>query len=222
MIKLRWHRLFLLRQKRNNSFKGHNVMRIIYNKNPLLTLVELDDNDKKEFWYKIKIKEMEDLLFGAYNFIESDKYQNKVKQYLDPSYYMSEEGKSKLDERCDELLECFLTDLMGAHSGDCTCVPASCIKCHAESILGINTIVGLNKYSANKISAAFGKNNEKSVDEALDSLLNYKPIISTQEQEKWDKIGGYEKHLPRWQLEAKNAYDWLLKYKIEYLDKVKN
>ena len=33
-------------------------MKITYNKNPLLTTVELDENEKKELWYKIKIQEM--------------------------------------------------------------------------------------------------------------------------------------------------------------------
>lgn len=197
-------------------------MKIIYNKNPLLTVVELDENEKKEFWYKIKIKEMEELLFSAHHFIEDPKHQDSAKKYLEPSYYMSEDGKSQLDERCDELLAIFLADLGGIHSGDCTCVPASCTKCYAESILGIDTIKGLSKYSANKINTAFGKDNEKSIDEVLDSLLNYKPIISAQEQKKWDNIGGYDKHLPKWQLDAQKAYDWLLNYKKEYLDKVKD
>lgn len=196
-------------------------MKIIYNKNPLLTTIELNELEKKEFWYKIKLKEMEDLLYSAHFYLEESNIQNidKTKKYLDPSYYISENGKSALDERCDELLDIFLSDLKYTHSGDCTCVPCSCSKCYAEFILGIDTIKGLSKYSASKINSAFGKNNEKSIDEALDSLLNYEPVISAEEKVRWDKVGGYEQHLPRWKAEAKNAYDWLLQYKNEYLNK---
>lgn len=199
-------------------------MKIIYNKNPLLTTIELDDFEKKEFWYQIKLKEMEELLYGAHCYVEDSKYQNidKVKKYVDPSYYSSEDGKSALDERCDELLEMFLSDLKNTHVGDCTCVPCSCTKCYAESILGVDTIKGLSKYSASKINSAFGKKNENSIEQALDNLLNYEPVISAEEKERWDKVGGYEQHIPRWKTEAKNAYDWLLQYKKEYLDKDSN
>ena len=48
-------------------------MKITYNKNPLFTTVELDENEKKELWYKIKIKEMEELLFSAHFYLE-EKY----------------------------------------------------------------------------------------------------------------------------------------------------
>ena len=53
-------------------------MKITYNKNPLLTTVELDENEKKELWYKIKIKEMVEILFSAHFYLE-EKYYNLQK-----------------------------------------------------------------------------------------------------------------------------------------------
>lgn len=188
-------------------------MKIIYNKNPLKTVVELDEHEQKEFWYKIKIEEMEELLFEAH-FYSEDKYldMERVKEAVDPKYYMTEKNeKSELEKRCDELLEHYLMELRGWHVGDCTCVACSCSKCHAESLLGIDTIKGLGKHSAYKIDAAFGKNNEKTIDEAIDSLANYKPIIA--DPKVWEKVGGYERYVPRWTAEAKAAYDWLVEYK---------
>ena len=131
-----------------------NTMKITYNKNPLFTTVELDENEKKELWYKIKIQEMEEILFSAHFYLEEKYFDLKrAKDDLDPDYYCNEEDnkKSKLDERCDMLLETFLSELQSNHIGDCTCVACSCMKCHAEGLLGIDTIKGLGKHTAHKI-----------------------------------------------------------------------
>lgn len=186
-------------------------MKITYNKNPLYTTIELDEQERKEFWYKIKLQEMENLLFEAHFNLEDGKYfnLNSARDAVDPSYYTVEEDveKSKLDEHCDMLLNYYLESLQSCHVGDCTCVPCSCSKCHAESILGIDTIKGLGKHSAYKIDNAFGKGNEKSIDEAIESLANYDPKAN------WE---GWEAHAPRWNAEAKAAHEWLVAYKSKY------
>jgi hypothetical protein len=182
-------------------------MKIIYNKNPLRTTVELDEIEKKEFWYKIKINEMTNLLYEAHFFLEEN--LEKVKKAVDPEYYSSE--NNELDKRCDLLLEQYLNDLQDIHVGDCTCVAMSCSKCHAESILGIDTIPGLKKHSSYKIDGAFGKNNEKTIEEAIESLKNYK--VNIENPKEWDRLGGYEQYIPRWMEEAKDAHDWLVDYK---------
>jgi hypothetical protein len=192
-------------------------MNITYHKNPLFTTVELDDYEKKEFWYKIKIQEMEELLFDAHFHLKEEYFKiEEAQRAVDPDYYLHEKNndKTKLDKRCDLLLEHFLEELQSRHVGDCTCVPCSCSKCHAESILGIDTIPLLKKHSAYKIDDAFGKNNEKSISEALDALKNYQP----QRTGSW--LNSPEKdflqHLPRWKSEAQDAYEWLLNYKNQY------
>ena len=190
-------------------------MDIIYNKNPLYTTVILTEQEQREFWLKIKITEMEELLFEAHFY--SDDTQDcfsidRVKKAVDPDYYMAENRheKSKLDKRCDHLLEVFLQDLQGCHVGDCTCVPCSCMKCYAESILGIDTIPGLRKHQANKINSAFGKDNERSIDDAIEYLVNFDPTLKNE---------GYEEHFPRWIAEASEAYDWLVKYRDGHFSK---
>ncbi len=194
-------------------------MKITYHKNPLYTTVELAEHEKKELWYKIKIEELQNLLFEAHFHFKEGQFQDmkRVQESLNPDYYLDEEKpeqKSKLDERCDELLNYYLDELKSFHSGDCTCVPASCLKCVAERTLGIDTIPGLKKHSSYKIDGAFGKNNEKTIDEAIESLANYTPVKG----ESWNQFSQeeFDKHVPRWTAEAKNAHDWLVHYKNTY------
>ncbi len=188
-------------------------MKITYNKNPLYTTIELDEHEKKELWYKIKVEQLEELIFGAHFHLKEGKYFDleKARKEVDPEYYCTDE-KSPLDKRCDELLAYYLDDLQSCHVGDCTCVPCSCSKCHAESLLGIDTIPGLGKHSAYKVDAAFGKDNERSIEEAIAYLANYEPAPPS-DPKTWEKVGGYEQHIPRWKAEAKVAHDWLVNYK---------
>ncbi len=135
-------------------------MKIIWNQNPLRTQILLDEHEKKEFWYKIKIEEMEHLLFGAHFYLIDGKDYfdiDRARQEADPKYYMVDPPKkSGLDERVDELYQYFIGDLEdNSHCGDCTCFAASCSKCQAEHLLGIDTIKGLGKHEANKIQWAF-------------------------------------------------------------------
>ncbi len=179
-------------------------MNIIYNKNPLYIKVELDPFDQKELWYKIKIQELEELLSNANFHLQEDKYLDiqRAQEYSNPNYYCTD-SKSKLDERCDMLLDRYIQELKSSHIGDCTCIPCSCLKCHAESLLGINTLQGLGSHSAYKIQEAFGKKNEKTTFEAIDYLANYEPKAT------W---AGWEKFAPRWKSEADLAHAWLVEY----------
>lgn len=213
-------------------------MKITYNKNPLCTTVELDEHEKKELWYKIKCNELVDLLFDAHFHLQDETKWfdlDKARKALEPKYYLEDEDENGIENlksrlaaddwpsraeglnaRVTMLQEHYIQELMGFHIGDCTCVPCSCSKCHAEGLLGINTLKGLGKHSAYKIDGAFGKNNERSIDEALESLKNYStepPADLTG----WDKVGDWEKHVPRWTAEAKAAYEWLKQYNENFL-----
>lgn len=194
-------------------------MKITYNKNPLWTTVELDENEKKELWYKIKIKEMEELLFEASFNLRDGKHYNleQARKAVDPEYYMTEEGdENKIDKRCDEMLNYYLSELQSNHVGDCTCVACSCLKCHAEELIGIDTTKGLGKHSAYKIQSAFGIKNERTIDEALEYLKQYNPTKGAG----WENFSqeDFDKYIPRWKTEANAAYEWLLNYKKEKLN----
>jgi hypothetical protein len=203
-------------------------LKITWNKNPLFTTIELDDHEKQIFWYKIKVKEMENYMFSAHFHLEEGQYYDlsRARKSLDPEFFLSaetdQEERSGLDKRVDELLEMYLNDFMGSHCGDCTCVPMSCTKCHGESILGIDTIKGISKHSLHKIEGAFGKNNERSINEAIAQLENYGEKLlegpSKDDDPVWKKVGGWSAHVPRWTAEAKHAQEWLVNYRAEHLD----
>ena len=211
-------------------------MKINWNKNPLKTTIELDEHEQEVFKLKIKVKEMEEALCSASihldpanaSWVMKENYRRTKphtietliaevrKDYLNMDYILGE-GKDErsLDGRVDEMFQYYMDDLASYHVGDCTCVPCSCTKCHAEDLLGINTIKGLGKHAAYKVDAAFGKDNERTIDEALESLRSYNPTRPA-DMSGWDKVGGWDKHLPRWKTEATSAYDWLLNYRNEH------
>lgn len=107
-------------------------------------------------------------------------------------------------------------ELQGSHGGDCVCWPCTCFKCLAEDHLGISTTKGLGKHEGSYIMGAFGKNRDRTIDEAIESL---KVNHSYETRDKvWDKYPReeYEKHIPRWESERKNALEWLEAYKKEH------
>lgn len=179
-------------------------MKITYTPNPLNCVIELDEHERKEFRYKLIIEELEDAMHSAsFHLNPEDKYYKpeQARAELDMEYYFGQE----FQKRIDELLNYYLEDLKGPHGGDCTCVPCSCSKCHAEGMLGIDTIQGLGKHSAYKINDAFeGLFGERTIDQAIKKLEHYKPKAA------WK---GWEAHADRWKAEAAHALEWLKKYR---------
>ena len=203
-------------------------MKITYKPNPLETIIELDEHEQRDLWHKIRFERMTDMLFSVHYELTCKKDGpdiEAIKREVDPDYYLNEDdstsGKSKLDKSCDESLAHYLEELAGSHVGDCTCFPMSCSKCHAEGLIGIDTIKGLGKHSADKIYHAFVyKEGEiwkyRNIDEALEILKSYNP--TPQPGSGWEKVGGFFSHVPRWKEEARLAYEWLLNYKNTVLD----
>lgn len=112
----------------------------------------------------------------------------------------------------NELHDDYVAALRGTHVGDCTCVPCSCLKCHAEGYLGINTIPGLGKHLAYKVNAAFGPDGERTIDEAIEYLANYDPKPTSP---MWDgRLELWESCLPRWRDEASRAHAWLIEHRV--------
>lgn len=102
------------------------------------------------------------------------------------------------------------TALSETHVGDCTCVPCSCTKCHAEHYLGIDTMPGLGKHLAYKVDHAF--RGDRTIDEAIAALANYDP---QPESPMWDgKRELWDSCLPRWREEAAQAHTWLVAYRL--------
>lgn len=199
-------------------------MKIIYNENPLRTVVELDEHDRQIFWLKIKLEEQENLLFTVhFNLTRNESFSGDsidldvAKKSANPDYYMSEKDgeKTPLDKRVDMLFETYVQELAGWHSGDCTCVACSCMKCHAENILGIDTLKPFpGKHELAKIESAFAQG--RSIAEALIYLKEHK--YSREKPESWKSFTQeyYETLLPRWEAEQARAYEYLSNYAKEH------
>lgn len=197
-------------------------MKINWNQNPLKTTVELDEHEKKEFWYKIKIKMLKEKIYEA-NFYLKEQYLNidKANVAVDTSCFYDENGEnskdSKLDLKVDQKFEDYVEELQGIHVGDCTCIPCTCMKCLAEMILGIDTIEGLRKHEAHYIDSAFEKLDN--IDEVIEYLKNYDADrIADNDSKSWKHKNPelWASSVPRWNKEAREAAKWLTKYKEEH------
>lgn len=201
-------------------------MKITYTPNPLDTIVELDEHEVELFRLKLKLEIYEDKMFSAhYALTDSIHDRGPLKavpleqavaeavRELDPNKWCADE-KRKVDERVEQLLNHHLAELKGSHLGDCVCFAMSCSKCHAESLLGIDTLKPFpGKHAMHHIQQAFSRYNpetkqhdgpEVSLEEALEKLRTYKPHAT------W---AGWEAHTERWSKEAAQAYKFLLNYR---------
>lgn len=90
-------------------------MNILRNVNPLKTEVTLDTTSARLLYALIKLELIDDI------------------------------GAIPKEEDVDSLYLAAVLALKGGHEGDCTGHSASCMKCYAERLLGIDTISGLSK-----------------------------------------------------------------------------
>lgn len=212
-------------------------MKIKYNQNPLRTEIILSEEEKREIWYKIKLEQLENNISYALMYLKEDSPKFSIEKAKDKlSYFdntlnasrLKDGNTSYIDQYATERLEMMVEALSDMHVGDCVCIPCSCVKCHAEYFLGIDTIDGLGKHHAEHILSAFGVlddnyEKDKTINEALDYLLNYFPddynSLSEKSRENWERYGGeefYNKSAVGWKNEVKYAYEWLLEYKQKH------
>lgn len=202
-------------------------MKITYAENPLLTKVELDEHDRQVFWLKIKIEQLQDKLFSTnFHLTEGKKFFNleQARRESAPEQYIKEDDQEKtpLDKRVDELLAYYIEELLGTHVGDCTCVACSCCKCHAESILGIDTLKPYpGKHELSYIDSAFsyienGETKTRSLNDAIIYLRDHK--ISHAKPESWKRSTQeeYESYILCWEAQQARAYEYLKNYAKEH------
>jgi hypothetical protein len=201
-------------------------MKIIWTPNPLASIVELDEHDRQILWHRLKIEQLEERI-GQANFDlnpETREWHNKnIKdRSLDEAVASALKNLDveHIEERLNADLQEYVDELASKHSGDCTCVPCSCLKCHVESLLGVDTIPGLGKHEASYIDSAFRPLDkdmpERTIDQALQYLRDYHPVKG--EGGGWEKATEeeFQRHVPRWTEEAKRAYVWLTNYQKEH------
>jgi hypothetical protein len=197
-------------------------MNIIYKDNPLTTEIELNEEEQSKLWYKVKIAKMEEKLFDASYYLEGENFNlEKAKFSVNQNFYFGEndDEESPLDKEANEMFINLSIELKSMHAGDCTCIPCSCFKCYAESLVGVDTLKGLSKYSAEKIMSGFGYGKDnKTIEEVINDMEN-DDCIPTEDLERWEKMGGYEQYIPRWKNELEEALKWLKTYKQEKLNR---
>lgn len=203
---------------------------IIWHPNPLRTVVQLDEHERIVLRLKLEIERLQDRMGSADLDLDPEW---RAKHHADRtaeeaiaaarrtlncgfSIYGEPHGGKTFAQNLDELLEHYVTELVGTHDGDCTCVPCSCSKCHAEHLVGVNTTEGLGKHPGSRIKSAFWRPKgqpERTLDEAIERLRDYEPVM----HDGWP--GGtedFQKHVPRWRAEAKHAHEWLVAYKAAH------
>lgn len=200
-------------------------MKIIYKDNPLTSSVELDAIEKIKLLYDLKLKEMEELLWDVHFSLTEEHFNlERARKAADYKYFsgaddLKEGEKTPLEIRAEVMFNAIIEDLeSGYHSGDCTCIPCTCMKCYGEDMIGINTLSGTSKHTNYKIDWAFDYGRtDVSIDVAIKKLENYDCIPNDPDSEHWKSKGGYEQFIPEWKKEYQYAADWLKKYKHEKL-----
>lgn len=115
--------------------------------NPLNAKITISESAKREL---ILTKALEDIM---------ENYVHSAKFHLEEKYYDVEYAKTTLDcilkpwfEECDKgsdsitmwkavtSAQYIIEDFEEGHDGDCTAFPSSCVRCHAEGLIGIDTL----------------------------------------------------------------------------------
>ena len=188
------------------AVEGGCKMKIQWKQNPLETVIELDDRDIELLRLKVTIEELEERIYGAHFHLSNGRSDlDEALKELDVEGLEEAPLKAALDTK----MGWFLGHLAGVHMGDCTCTPCSCLKCHVESLLGINTIKGLGKHSAYKVDGVC--KTSASLAEAITRLENYEHVrggawLNYPEED-------FNRHIPRWKSEAAHAAQWLREYR---------
>ena len=177
------------------------MITIHWHQNPLRTVVELDDASRRALRTRLERDYLGEVIHDVRRRLQA----GRVDQ-LEAVLVRVDQVDDEVDQQVDE----YLRALRDEHCGDCTCVPASCMKCHAEEAVGVDTIAGLYKHVANHVRIAFEVDAERTIDQAIDALAHYQdPAPWVDHHDTWLAC------LPRWRAEAHQAHAWLVAYRAE-------
>lgn len=185
-------------------------MKVYWDLNPLTSKITLNEVERK-LLHRSYLAEQYDMigsfLRNANKALTEDERQRSL-NYAD-SYL----ERADAEEESGEFLANLLEYLQEEHLGDCTCVPASCMKCYAEYLLGFSTTSGLGKSGGHAIHSVFHDDKYKPLDitgeQALEKLNNpnFWPMNPS-----WKDENEYAKYIPRWTEEYQSAGRWYKTY----------
>ena len=198
-------------------------MKIHWNENPLKTVVELDESEKRELWLKLQIRIMKDehLFEASYHLEEGKNFDlQQARKAVDEKFIFEKTGDDKktgLDRATDQHFEWYLESLSGVHLGDCICLACTCTKCLAEHIVGINTTEGLRKDIGHYIDQAF--EGERNLHQAIEWLATHDidahaDADPTSWKHRHPKM--WAENLPAWNKHKAQAHTWLVRYQNEH------
>ncbi len=192
-------------------------MKINWHQNPLRTTFELSEAEKEAFRLKVRLELMEEAMAEAAFLLDRD----ESREHFSPDRALKELRAALPDDdgreppRVHQQFVMLLHELEnGRHCGDCTCRGISCGKCRAEQILGVDSTEGLGNHAGYQIDAAFGQNDERGIDQAIELLAAYDPVrgglwLSLPEED-------FTSNIPAWKAQAKTAHDWLVNYRADH------
>ncbi len=183
-------------------------MKIIWRKNPLETVVELEsDIERLNFRLRIENDLFRWAAAGARFYLDGKHASVDMQRALSD---LQEVATAPLKESVDRDYELYLAELGGVHIGDCTCCPSSCSKCQAEDMANVNTISGLGKHSAHRIDGVIRANPGAPIEQILGELAN--PDFSAPNAHYSGQEALWFQCVPRWTQESHRAHEWLKKY----------
>ena len=177
-------------------------MKIFYTQNPLAIQVYLDKKDRRILELNIEKEDLEELIIDAVVSLED----GKTKEAIDAlNIYSNREDKDienyfKLIFYKANALE---QELLGSHAGDCTAIPTSCMKCHAEHLAEVKTIEYLGKSIFSKIYNVFMKPGVTTCSDAIRWLEENPPKVPD---------GEPQHSIENWNQTHKAAIEYLTKY----------
>lgn len=169
-------------------------MKIIYNQNPLASVVELTEVDKLALRKALLAEELQNVLWDVCDGGVTMSFDNAIlaaENEVDHVYPYYERA---------------LTEEW--HCGDCIKICCSCSKCYAEYCLGINTLEGIRE--PHNLQKAFGRD-RTTLYEAI-KYLKDNPVKAASED-----------HLPwveSWQKAQDQTIEDLIKYKEKHFSEL--
>jgi hypothetical protein len=193
-------------------------MRINWHANPIRTTVTLTEHERDVFLLKARLREHRDAIRSALFHLDPEK---KKGRYYSVEWAVRYLNHAVADKEADDDNAVVMLEALqsGFHCGDCTCVSTMCERCMAEDILGIDTLEGLGQHQAAMINGAFGKDGERSIEEAL-AVLDRK-VQTCSRREGWlAEVSDerFEEEVSKKRTQLGQARDWLAAYKTTRLE----